>query len=287
MPDSEILSGEQARLYTTHLTRWRAEPVLINFGAIVLCRKGAATMRIDFKDWSLHQGAVITLFPGDVLLLNDVTPDFEVEMLRYDKAMLREASLQLEQTVYSSLRADRCRKDRPVVTAIIDSMFALLRVYFKQDDCTCLDQLVLYQLKAFFTGFYDWIYRNRSELPSVQQGGSRRAQELFNRFMEAVEEGYRQSRDVVWYARRLSITPKYLNTIVRRITGRTAKTIIDHYTILQLKLQLRTSALSIKQLAWDFHFSDTSFFCRYFKHHTGVTPQQFRHDTAEQPLEIE
>lgn len=53
-------------------------------------------MRIDFKDWHLKKDAVITLFPNDMVMLHNVSDDFEVEMLRYDKTMLREASLQLE-----------------------------------------------------------------------------------------------------------------------------------------------------------------------------------------------
>lgn len=280
--DSEHNTTARAQLFSTRLSNWRHEPQVVDFGAIVLCRGGSATMRIDFKDWSLHEGAVITLFPDDVMILLDVSDDFEVEMLRYDRDMLREASLQLEHTVYSALRGDRCRKDRPVVTDIIHNMFALLQVYFTQEDCTCLDQLVLYQLKAFFTGFYDWIYRNRDERPP--ETGSRRTRELFNQFMRTLAEQYRHSRDVAYYAQRLNISPKYLNTIVQRTTHHTAKAIIDQYVVMQLKLLLRTSTDPIKKIAWDYQFSDTSFLCRYFKQHTGQTPQQFRIGQAEHPL---
>ena len=275
---NEMKATEKAQLYTSPLEEWRVEPQVVDFGAIIICRRGVASMRIDFKDWELHEGAVITIFPGEALILQQVSEDFMVEMLRYDAAMLREASLQLEHTVYSSLRADRCRKDRPVVTAIIDNMFALLKVYFTQQDCTCLDQLVLYQLKAFFTGFYDWIVRNRAERPP--ETGSRRTRELFSDFMEALERDYRQYRDVAYYAHRLSVTPKYLNIIVQRVTGHTAKAIIDQYVVMQLKLSLRSTNYSVKQLTWDYQFSDTSFFCRYFKQHTGLTPQQYRQSQA-------
>lgn len=275
---NEMKATEKAQLYTTPLAEWRGEPQVVDFGAIIICRRGVATMRIDFKDWELHEGAVIIIFPGEALILQQVSEDFTVEMLRYDAAMLREASLQLEHTVYSSLRADRCRKDRPVVTAIIDNMFALLKVYFTQQDCTCLDQLVLYQLKAFFTGFYDWIVRSRAE--RLPETGSRRTRELFSGFMEALERDYRQYRDVAYYAHRLSVTPKYLNIIVQRVTGHTAKAIIDQYVVMQLKLSLRSTNYSVKQLTWDYQFSDTSFFCRYFKQHTGLTPQQYRQSQA-------
>lgn len=271
--DREILASEKAQLYTTTLKEMCGEQGIIDYGAIIICRHGQATMRVDFKDWPLHEGAVITLFPNDVVQLLNATEDFTVEMLRYDPAMLREASLQLEQTVYHALRKDRCRSNTTVVTTIINSMFGLLRTYFRQVECRCTDQLVLYQLKAFFLGFYDWVLRNKS---TDDNNGSHRMNELFNLFMEMLECDYKESHDVSYYASRLCITPKYLNTITKSVAKHTPKAMIDHYVILQLKLLLRQSDTAIKQIAWDFHFSDVSFFCRYFKQHTGMSPQQFR-----------
>ena len=69
---------------------------------------------------------------------------------------------------------------------------------------------------------------------------------------------------------------KYLTNIVRQVTHHTPKSIIDQYVILLLKMQLKRSSQSIKEVAWEYHFADTSFFCRYFKKHTGITPQQIR-----------
>ena len=66
------------------------------------------------------------------------------------------------------------------------------------------------------------------------------------------------------------------------MTGHTTKNIIDQYVTLQIKLQLCNSEKSVKQLSWDFNFSDESFFCRYFKLHTGLTPQQFRKNIKQQ-----
>lgn len=276
----EILTSEKAQLCITSLNELKDESNVIDYGAIILCKAGTAAMRIDFKDWQLKQDSVITLFPNDVVMLHNVSDDFEVEMLRYDKTLLREASLQLEQTVYSLLRKDRCRTDKQVVTLIIEYMFSLLRLYFRQKDCMCLDLLVLYQLKAFFLGFYDWMVRNRNKAP--EDNGSRRTNELFNMFMEDIEQNYIKSHNVAFYAGRLNITPKYLNTIVKQMTGHTTKDIIDQYVIMQIKLRLRTDDKSIKQLSWDFNFSDVSFFCRYFKLHTGYTPQQFRKNIKQQ-----
>lgn len=278
---SELSSRQEAELLTTSLEEWQDGPQVLTYGAILICRKGQATLNVNYKEWKLYVGAVITVFPNDVVELREVRGkeqtvrnNREFEMLKYNPSLLREASLQLEQTVYSSLREDRCRQDTPVVTNIINSMFALLKVYFDQPECTCISQLVLCQLKAFFIGFHEYLQRNPHYRPDEVK--SYRVRELFNQFMMLMERDYKLSRDVCYYANLMNITSKYLTNIVRQVTGHTPKTIIDQYVILQLKIQLKRSGQSIKETAWAYHFTDVSFFCRYFKKHTGLTPQQVR-----------
>ena len=274
---AEIGSPQTACILATSLTEWRGEMQVINYGAILICRKGKARLQVNFNEWNLYEGAVITLFPNDVVSLKEdssTSSPFEVEMLQYSASLLREASLQMEQTVYSSLREDRCRQDTPMVTRIIDAMFRLLKLYFEQPECRCLSPLVLLQLKSFFIGFHDYLVRNPQYRPDEVK--SRRVRELFNEFMRLMERDFKLSRDVNYYADLMNITPKYLTNIVRQVTGHTPKEIIDQYVILQLKLHLHASSQSVKEVAWEYHFTDVSFFCRYFKKHTGKTPQEYR-----------
>ena len=301
---SELSSQQEASLFRSGLEEWQDGPQVLTYGAILICRKGKARLNVNYKDWELYEGAVITLFPNDVVELKvdgdckspqtengdckspetetengdckspQTSNNFQAEILKYNPSLLREASLQLEQTVYSSLREDRCRQDTPVVTNIINGMFGLLKVYFDQSECTCISQLVLCQLKAFFIGFHEYLQRNPQYRPDEVK--SYRIRELFNRFMMLLEKDYKISRDVNYYAEKMNISSKYLTNIVSQVTGHTPKTIIDQYVILQLKLHLKRTTQSIKEMAWEFHFADVSFFCRYFKKHTGLTPQQIR-----------
>ena len=299
---SELSSQQEASLFRSGLEEWQEGPQVLTYGAILICRKGKARLNVNYKDWELYEGAVITLFPNDVVELKvdgdckspetengdcrspetengdckspQTANSFQAEILKYNPSLLREASLQLEQTVYSSLREDRCRQDTPVVTNIINGMFSLLKVYFDQSECTCISQLVLCQLKAFFIGFHEYLQRNPQYRPDEVK--SYRVRELFNRFMMLLEKDYKISRDVNYYAEKMNISSKYLTNIVNQVTGHTPKTIIDQYVILQLKMHLKRTTQSIKEMAWEFHFADVSFFCRYFKKHTGLTPQQIR-----------
>lgn len=289
---SELSSQQEASLFLSGLEEWQEGPQVLTYGVILICRKGKARLNVNYKDWELYEGAVITLFPNDVVELKvdgdckspetengdwkspQTANNFQAEILKYNPSLLREASLQLEQTVYSSLRKDRCRQDTPVVTNIINGMFSLLKVYFDQSECTCISQLVLCQLKAFFIGFHEYLQRNPQYRSDEVK--SYRVRELFNRFMMLLERDYKISRDVNYYAAQMNISSKYLTNIVNQVTGHTPKTIIGQYVILQLKLHLKRSTQSIKEMAWEFHFADVSFFCRYFKKHTGLTPQQIR-----------
>ena len=299
---SELSSQQEASLSCSGLEEWQEGPQVLTYGAILICRKGKAMLNVNYKDWELYEGAVITLFPNDVVELKvdgdckspqtengdcrspetengdckspQTANSFQVEILKYNPSLLREASLQLERTVYSSLCEDRCRQDTPVVTNIINGMFGLLKVYFDQSECTCISQLVLCQLKAFFIGFHEYLQRNPQYRPDEVK--SYRVRELFNRFMMLLERDYKISRDVNYYAEQMNISSKYLTNIVNQVTGHTPKTIIDQYVILQLKMHLKRTTQSIKEMAWEFHFADVSFFCRYFKKHTGLTPQQIR-----------
>lgn len=283
LKDIEMRPNRKASLKTRSLDEWLGEYVVIDYGMILLCTEGEANIRVHFSEWLLKPGSVITLFPGDVVSITHKSEEFKAETLRYAASLLREASLQLEHTVYSELKTDRCRTESATLTSIVSNMFALLRIYFEQEGCICLDQLVLLQLKAFFLGFYDYLYRN--PIKRTADNGSPRTRELFNRFMRELENRYRQSRDVSFYAELLNISPKYLNIVTQRITSHTIKTIIDQYVVLQIKQSLTTEEKSIKQLAWEYHFSDLSFFCRYFKQHTGMTPQQFRKRELRSPVE--
>ena len=243
-------------------------------GAILYCQNGTADLLINFTLWHLDKGSVFVLFPGDVIMLRERSNDFYEEVLAYSSEILREASLQIESTVYSNLRLHRlCTLDE-VREHVVTGMFSIMHFYFNLKNCTCLKEIVTLQLKVFFIGFYDYIIRCRPKLPP--EAGSQRINELFNSFMQLLEREYSMSHSVAYYAQRLCITPKYLGMIVARKTKRKTKDIIDEYLILQLKLSLSDSVASVKQISHNYNFSDVAFFCRYFKQHTGVTPQQYR-----------
>jgi len=246
---------------------------VIKHGAVVYCDTGEADIVVNFDSWHINTDNVLTLFPGDTVRWTAVSPDFSIEILRYDANLLREASMQMEHAIYSLLRQHRVCADAHISQCVTGSMMRMLRYYFCEQHCESIDRIVVLQLTTFFLGFYDYI---RLQPQTQERDVSQRVNELFNRFMELIEHEYNVSHEVKYYADKLSITPKYLSIIVNQKTGLTPKKVIDEYVVLQIKLQLHTTSLTVRQLTDAFHFTDPSFFIRYFKAHTGLSPQAYR-----------
>ena len=273
--DKEVIYSTDTYLYRLlHGTDTFCPEGIMKGGAILLCKAGSADISVNYTTFDLGRGSVMTLFPDDLVSTVRESDDFCMEVLTFSPSILREASLDMEQTVYSALREDRCRGGAELVTGIITSMFTLLEAYYMQPECMCLNRLVICQLKAFFIGFHDYLIRFPDKTSST--GTSKHKRSIFDRFMHSVEHDYKKSRNVQYYASLLNITPKYLNIISKSITGHNAKAIIDHYVVLKLKLELSDQDKSMKQILCEYNFNDPSFFSRYFKTHTGLTPLSYR-----------
>lgn len=105
-----------------------------------------------------------------------------------------------------------------------------------------------------------------------------RKEELFKQFIHLVQQYCATRREVNFYAQRLHITPRYLSTVVQHVGGETAKEIIDRHTITEIKMRLKNTPDSIQEISNSMQFADQSFFGRYFKRHTGMSPLQYRHE---------
>ena len=122
----------------------------------------------------------------------------------------------------------------------------------------------------------DVLYNYLSEHPEVQNPIHNRAEEYFKQFTHLLGEHYRTERSVGFYARQLCITPKYLTTIIKRISGLSVSEWIDNYVIIEAKTLLKYSHMSIQEIAYYLNFPNQSFFGSYFKRNTGMSPSQYK-----------
>lgn len=99
---------------------------------------------------------------------------------------------------------------------------------------------------------------------------------VFQQFMKLVHENYSRERQVIYYADRLCISPKYLSRLCREISGKSAPEWIDAYIMLEAKHLLKYSDMPIKEIVFRLNFSNQTVFYKFFKAHTGMTPTEYR-----------
>lgn len=103
-----------------------------------------------------------------------------------------------------------------------------------------------------------------------------RTEELFVSFMRLVPKHFIQHHDLAFYADRLCITTAHLSRIVRQMSGQTVLSFIEQALVDEAAHRLRTTDLSVTQLAYDLGFSDQSTFTKFFRRKKGLSPREYR-----------
>lgn len=128
----------------------------------------------------------------------------------------------------------------------------------------------------FHALFYELGNIMNRHAPAVGRQVKTRRDEVFEQFIHLVRDHYKAQRSVTFYADKLCLTPKHLSNVVKGLTGKSAGAWIDDYVILEAKALLKSTTLTILQVSEALNFANQSFFGKYFKQHTGVSPTQYR-----------
>jgi AraC-like DNA-binding protein len=104
---------------------------------------------------------------------------------------------------------------------------------------------------------------------------------IVRQFKSLIDENFVNATQVTQYADMLYVTPGHLNDLIKTVTGKTAKQIIDERRILEAKRLLFWGEHSVKEIAGRLNFEDDAYFNRFFKKHTGNTPALFQRTIRE------
>lgn len=102
--------------------------------------------------------------------------------------------------------------------------------------------------------------------------------EIFNKFKNLLEKDYVKTRSSRAYASTLLISYKFLNDIVKELTGKTVKAFIDDFVIIEIKRYLVSSTLTIKEISYQTGFEEPANMIKFFKKRTKTTPFKFRQE---------
>ena len=194
-------------------------------------------------------------------------------MYKRQKSFINEIQIDLSASlpVYMRFGKQPCLRVTPQDTHEIRQVFQLIKTILASDKEHYRQEII----RCLFTAvFYIITELNMREQKNTVKLG--RGEVIFEEFMELVRQYSKQERNVRFYARRLNITPKYLSTVSKDVSGKTAARWIDEAVILEAKSLLRYSGMSIQEIAYHLNFSTQSFFGKYFKQHTGYSPSRFK-----------
>lgn len=138
--------------------------------------------------------------------------------------------------------------------------------HFRRDIVRTLLQTLIYEAGNI-------IWRISKDTTDVKRT---RAETIFIRFIELLEQHFREKRRVGWYGLQLGITPKYLSETVKQVSHQSPNEWIDYYVTLELRVQLKNTTKTIREITDELHFPNQSFLGKYFKEHVGMSPSEFR-----------
>lgn len=128
---------------------------------------------------------------------------------------------------------------------------------------------LLHSIIAFY---YRYAYRLFDLIESNGDSGAR----LSDRFIKMVKEKFKTERFLEYYADELGVTTKHLSRTVKAQTGYSASSWIERFLILEAKVLLKSTNLTVQQISDNLNFPTQSFFGKYFKKNVGVSPKFYR-----------
>lgn len=100
--------------------------------------------------------------------------------------------------------------------------------------------------------------------------------QLTEKFKELLAKDFRKQREVSYYADKLFVTPKHLSQALKDQTGKTASELIEEIVCLEAKVLLQVHELNVSEIADQLNFANPSFFGKFFKRYTGISPMEYR-----------
>ena len=249
-------------------------PERLETAAIVLCLKGQWELEINLKKQRLSSGSLMLIMPEQILQSIEISSDFSGVLILMSKKFIDNIFPKLKGLLpfFFYLKEQPCISiDEEDQKCIMDYYTFLFRRAM-QNGNHCRKEIAHGLVLALFYDVYN-IYKKR--MPQVVIHETRK-EELFEQFLHLLNTTFRKERNVIYYANKLFLTPKYLSRVVKEVSGKTAGDWIDEFVILEAKSLLKSTGKSIQEIAEELHFANQSFFGKYFKHHTELSPKEYR-----------
>lgn len=245
---------------------------------VILCIDGTENGTVNLKEMSINKGSLLMTFPNNVLKIEAGYPTATVRGIMLSQDFMR----MLQVDVKNSLPLFMRLAYNPLVNLTqeqqedIERYFDLLENISTNSDLAHRDEIVCGLLTSMFYRISDTYEQRPQVLDEKERSVRNRREEYFAKFITLLSENFKRERTVGFYAEQMCVTPKYLSLLIKDFSGKSAAEWIDSYVITEAKTLLRYSTMSIQEVAYELNFSSQSFFGKYFKHLTGMSPSEYK-----------
>lgn len=253
------------------------EPFPIRVDALMICivTEGECRLGIDLNEYNVSKNSIFVIQPRNYVSNLSYSENFRCTIVACSLRVAEDVLPKLSDIMPWLVK----HRVKPVIKFSDEEaqsflqFIKFLKEKMRGPKTPFLKQKILSILQAIF---YEMMDMNFSNTTDKEVPTRTRKEELMAKFIIEVSENFKKERQVSYYAEKLFITPKHLSSVVKEIAGVTAGDLIEHYVILEAKMLLKKSDMTIQEIATSLNFSNQSFFGKYFKHVIGVSPTVYR-----------
>ncbi|MDE5954018.1 MAG: helix-turn-helix domain-containing protein [Duncaniella sp.] len=245
---------------------------------LAVCKQGEISAVIDVAPRRMGPSSIMVLRPGHIISQCRQSDDFDGFFIVVQEEKINEILPSLHYVIPYSIHYNA----NPIIEITAEELetqtliYAMLQRQIKSSD-RLFNKMALSSMCEVL--FYNTLGIYASRVNNTKHNSRR--EELLSQFIDLIEANFKTERAVNFYAEKLFVTPKHLSAVLKEISGKTAGEWIDHRVILEAKLLLRTTGMNIQEISVALNFSNQSFFGKYFKHLTGLSPREYRNRISE------
>lgn len=245
---------------------------LTRFGGLCLCLAGSGEILVRQQPYSFSSNDMLVLFPHTSVQIIHCSTDFRGYIFCFHESLLdnivinslADTYLLVESEPYIHLETSSLRLIVGMCEHLV-RQYAAVSLPLRQEITQTLMSLICYEVAA--------LYLVRKP---IEQRPYSRYDECFRNFMQLLGANFLNEREVAFYAQAMCITPRYLTSAVKRVSGITPSEWLARVIVQKAKELLATTTLTVQQISDELNFPTASFFGQYFKRHVGTTPRLFR-----------